>query len=189
MGLDFQTDDHPVANVAIDDARAFCSWLKDKTLGPVQLREVRLPGEAEWEFACRAGAQTRFFFGDNEEDLVQYANVADACALEKSLAPLTLAGRDGFPFSAPVGKFKPNRFGLYDMLGNVWEYCEGYYGKYSALPSARNALQTTQQGEARPVMRGGAWHLVGADCRSAKRFVVGATGRYVTGGFRVLCLP
>jgi sulfatase modifying factor 1 len=189
MGLDFQTDEHPVANVAIDDARQFCAWLRTKCAGSVKISEVRLPGEAEWEFACRAGSSSRFFFGENEEQLVEYANVADSSAREKELAPITLAGSDGYPFSAPVGKFKPNAFGLYDMLGNVWEYCEGFYGPYAALPKEDNALQKSKQGEIRPVMRGGAWHLTGSDCRSAKRYIVGSTGRYATGGFRVLCLP
>ncbi|MFM7071132.1 MAG: formylglycine-generating enzyme family protein, partial [Planctomycetota bacterium] len=188
-GLDFQTDDYPVVNVAIDDARKFCEWLRKKCDGKVQISEVRLPGEAEWEFACRAGSQTRFFFGDDDERLVEFANVADAAAREKKLAPVTLDGSDGFPFSAPVGRFKPNPFGFYDMHGNVWEFCEDFYGKYSALPKERNALQTIRQGEIRPVMRGGAWHLTGSDCRCANRFIVGSTGRYATGGFRVLCLP
>ena len=188
-GLDFQTDDYPVVNVAVDDAREFCKWLRKQCDGRVTIREVRLPGEAEWEFACRAGSQSRFHFGDDDERLVEFANVADAAAREKKLAPVTLAGNDGFPFSAPVGRFKPNRLGLYDMHGNVWEFCEGYYGKYSALPKERNALQTVQQGEGRPVMRGGAWHLTGSDCRCANRFIVGSTGRYATGGFRVICMP
>ncbi|MBM4005879.1 MAG: formylglycine-generating enzyme family protein [Planctomycetes bacterium] len=188
-GLDFQTDDYPVVNVAIDDARKFCEWLLKKCDGRTKVREVRLPGEAEWEFACRAGSQTRFFFGDDDERLVEFANVADAAAREKKLAPVTLNGSDGFPFSAPVGRLQPNPFGLYDMHGNVWEFCEDFYGKYSALPKERNALQTVQQGEIRPVMRGGAWHLTGSDCRCANRFIVGSTGRYATGGFRVLCLP
>ncbi|MSR55432.1 MAG: formylglycine-generating enzyme family protein [Gemmataceae bacterium] len=189
LGLDFVTDEHPVVNVAIDDARKFCEWLQKKSDGRVKLREVRLPGEAEWEFACRAGSQTRFHFGDDDEKLTEYANVADASANEKKLAPVTLRGNDGFPFSAPVGRFKPNPFGLYDMHGNVWEFCDDYYGKYSALPKERNAIQTVKQGEVRPVMRGGAWHLTGGECRCANRFIVGSTGRYATGGFRVLCLP
>lgn len=189
MGLEFETDDYPVANVAIGDARKFCEWLLQKSDAPSRIKEVRLPGEAEWEFACRAGSSSRFFFGDDEEQLVQYANVADASAREKNTASLTLAGRDGFPYSAPVGMFKPNPFGLYDMHGNVWEYCEGYYGKYSDLPKERNALQMTMQREGRPVMRGGAWHLTGRDVRCANRYIVGATGRYATGSFRVLCLP
>ena len=188
-GLDFQTDEYPVVNVAIDDARKFCEWLLKKCDGRVKIREVRLPGEAEWEFACRAGSQTRFNFGDDDERLVEFANVADTAAREKKLASVTLNGSDGFPFSAPVGRFKPNPFGLYDMHGNVWEFCEDHYGKYSALPKERNALQTVRQGEIRPVMRGGAWHLTGSDCRCANRFVVGSTGRYATGGFRVLCMP
>ena len=188
-GLDFQTDEYPVVNVAIDDARKFCEWLLKKCDGRVKIREVRLPGEAEWEFACRAGSQTRFHFGDDDERLVEFANVADTAAREKKLASVTLNGSDGFPFSAPVGRFKPNPFGLYDMHGNVWEFCEDHYGKYSALPKERNALQTVRQGEIRPVMRGGAWHLTGSDCRCANRFIVGSTGRYATGGFRVLCMP
>ncbi|MBM3830831.1 MAG: formylglycine-generating enzyme family protein [Verrucomicrobia bacterium] len=187
-GLDFQTDDYPVVNVAIDDARKFCEWLQRRCDGRVKIREVRLPGEAEWEFACRAGSQTRFHFGNDDDRLIEFANVADAAARDRKLASVTLPGRDGYPFSAPVGRFKPNSFGLYDMHGNVWEFCEDFYGKYSALPKERNALQTVRQGEIRPVMRGGAWHLTGADCRSANRFIVGSTGRYATGGFRVLCL-
>ncbi len=163
------------------------------TFGPslklMPMRGSMLPGEAEWEFACRAGSQTRFHFGDDDERLVEFANVADTAAREKKLASVTLAGSDGFPYSAPVGRFKPNPCGLYDMHGNVWEFCEDNYGKYAALPKERNALQTVVQGEIRPVMRGGAWHLTGSDCRCANRFIVGSTGRYATGGFRVLCLP
>jgi formylglycine-generating enzyme required for sulfatase activity len=189
MGLDVQTDDHPVVNIAIDDARRFCEWLQTIGDGRVKIGDVRLPGEAEWEFACRAGSRSRFFCGDDEEQLVAYANVADACAREKKLAPITLRGEDGYPFSAPVGMFKPNPFGLYDMHGNVWEFCEGYYGKYSALPKTGNALQTVLQGEGRPVKRGGAWHLTGFDCRCANRRICGSTGRYSTAGFRVLCIP
>lgn len=189
MGLDLQTDDHPVVNIAIDDARRFCEWLQTIGDGRVKIGDVRLPGEAEWEFACRAGSRSRFFCGDDEEQLVAYANVADACAREKKLAQVTLRGEDGYPFSAPVGMFKPNPFGLYDMHGNVWEFCEGYYGKYSALPKTGNALQTVLQGEGRPVKRGGAWHLTGFDCRCANRRICASTGRYSTAGFRVLCIP
>jgi formylglycine-generating enzyme required for sulfatase activity len=75
------------------------------------------------------------------------------------------------------------------MHGNVWKFCEDFYGKCADLPKERNSLQTVKQGEGRPVMRGGAWHLAGVDCRCANRYIVGLTGRYATSGFRVLCLP
>ncbi len=99
-----------------------------------------------------------------------------------------IEAKDGHVFAAPVGQFKPNAFGLYDMHGNVWEWCEDFYGTYTALPKVRNGLQTVSQGERRPVMRGGAWYTGPEACRSAKRRLVGVGGRYGSGGFRVLCI-
>ena len=72
---------------------------------------------------------------------------------------------------------KPNAFGLYDMHGNAWEWCEEFFGRYAALPKRGNALQTVNQGERRPVMRGGAWYVGPGDARCAKRYLVGIKGR------------
>ncbi|MBM3997271.1 MAG: hypothetical protein FJ303_24450, partial [Planctomycetes bacterium] len=97
---------------------------------------------------------------------------------------------DGHAFAAPVGQFKPNDFGVYDMHGNVWEWCDDYFGKYSALPKEGNARQTKNQGEGRPVLRGGSWGLPPVACRSANRYLVGAgPSRYGAAGFRVVAVP
>jgi formylglycine-generating enzyme required for sulfatase activity len=120
-----QTDEHPVGLISWDDAVAFCQWLS-KNEGA----EHRLPTEAEWEYACRAGTSTRFFSGDDPESLVSVANVADGTAREKKAShpkATPIAAFDGFGFTAPVGRFQPNAFGLYDMHGNMAEWCYDLY--------------------------------------------------------------
>ena len=188
-GVSSETDEHPVTNITRNDARKYCEWLAKKGDGKIRLREVRLPGEAEWEFACRAGSSNRFSFGDDDERLTEFANVADGTWAETFAKSSAIHTKDGHAFSSPVGQFQPNAFGLYDMHGNVWEWVEDYYGKYSALPKSRNGIQTENQGQRRPVMRGGAWYTGPEACRSARRWLVGIGGRYGSGGFRVVCVP
>jgi formylglycine-generating enzyme required for sulfatase activity len=124
-----QTDDHPVVIVSYYDANAFCAWVKRKTG-----KEVCLPREAEWERACRGGQRKgRYFFGDNEEDLAQYANVADASFRKETKQDYGIKADDHYAFTAPVGKFQANPYGLYDMHGNVWQWCSDRYDeKYYA---------------------------------------------------------
>src|SRR5262249_55819322 len=119
-----QTDEHPVVNVSWHDASAFCDWLSKK-----EGKTYRLPTEAEWEYSCRAHTATRFYAGDSEKTLQRIANIADQ-SLKGKLNPdfwkefvgeWNNAWSDGYPFTAPVGKFESNAFGLHDMHGNVWE--------------------------------------------------------------------
>ena len=180
---------HPVTNVTRTDARKFCAWLSKKGDGKVRLREVRLPGEAEWEFACRAGSTSRFSFGDDDEKLVEYANVQDGTWRDKFPKANTINGKDGHVFAAPGGQLKPNAFGIYDMHGNVWEWVEDVISPYSALPKERNQIQTTP-GDERGLLRGGAWGFGPREARSAYRYVVGAgASRYGAAGFRIVCMP
>lgn len=129
-----QGDNHPVVNVNWHDAQAFCAWLSKK-----EGRTYRLPTEAEWEYAGRAGTTARFIAGDTPMDLEPIANVGDRALASKwdtttvrryGLDPKVITFQtwdDGFAFTAPVGSIKPNASGLYDMLGNVGEFCNDWY--------------------------------------------------------------
>jgi formylglycine-generating enzyme required for sulfatase activity len=106
-----QTDEHPVVNVSWNDAVAFCKWLSTK-----EGKAYLLPTEAEWEYACRAGTTTRYYSGDDPEALVKVSNVKDATFKAKFPdSKYTIKASDGYAFTAPVGQFTPNAFGLYDM--------------------------------------------------------------------------
>ncbi len=118
-----QTDDHPVVNVTWVDAEAFCLWLT-RTDG----RTYRLPTEAEWEYACRAGRVTLAVAGVDVDQLDQVGNLADASLKTKFPAWANpVAGNDLYPLTAPVGTFPGNPWGFHDMVGNVWEWCFDAY--------------------------------------------------------------
>jgi formylglycine-generating enzyme len=166
-----QTGNHPVGNVSWNDAVKFCEWL-GKKMG----KTVRLPTEAEWEYACRAGTTTVFFTGDDPASLKGYANVPDEALRTKLGEP---AGKarfpfdDGYPFTAPVGKFKPNPWGLHDMLGNVFQWCA------DEVPGD----------SPKRVLRGGSYNLNIQTCRCAYRGFSKPEGRYSYTGFRVVVVP
>jgi formylglycine-generating enzyme required for sulfatase activity len=203
-----QQDDHPVTCVSWHDAVAFCEWLS-KAEGA----SYRLPTEAEWEFACRAGTDTIYSCGDDPDTVYGHGNVGDA-ALERALPGTVLRQRvdrlgpadgDGFVYTAPVGKFKPNALGLYDLHGNVWEWCQDCYQDryYVALDKELKAAEkvkgpktiddprgpeTTPQhkhGDWRS-LRGGSWFVSPISCRSAVRSFAEAGEAYSYIGFRVV---
>jgi formylglycine-generating enzyme required for sulfatase activity len=162
-----QTDEHPVVNVSWNDAVAFCRWLSKK-----EGKTYRLPTEAEWEYACRAGTKTRYYSGDDPETLAKAANVADAAYKAKFPNCLdsecTVKASDGYVFTAPVGQFKPNSFGLYDMLGNAWQYCADWSGVDYFAESPTDDPKGPDTGDHR-VARGGCWYSCPMFARSATR--------------------
>ena len=118
-----QSDNHPVLNVSWNDAMEFCRWLSRE-----EGKTCRLPTEAEWEYACRAGTTTRYFHGNDSEGLEKMGNVADAAFVGQfpELEGVVRAN-DGYAYTSPVGSFLQNAFGLSDMHGNVWEWCADWY--------------------------------------------------------------
>jgi formylglycine-generating enzyme required for sulfatase activity len=178
-----QSDEHPVVNVTWNDAVAFCAWFSKKN-GTT----FRLPSEAQWEYACRAGTTTRFGFGDEEEDLWKYANVADKEFRAVTGKDWGIKGSDGYAFTAPVGKFRPNAWGLHDMHGNVWQWCADFYGPYDKVEDKKDPLQSEKQTDNNlRVLRGGSWGSIPQFCRAAGRFWGAPEYRYYDIGFRV-CL-
>ena len=159
-----QTDDHPVVIVTWNDAKAFCRWLSEK-----EKKSYRLPTEAEWEYACRAGTSTAYCHGNDPEELAQVGNVADATARAKfSGWTIGIKGKDGYTFTATVGQFRKNPFGLFDMHGNVWEWCEDWYDSKGYGPERRIDPTGPSDGTAR-VQRGGGWSSDSKRARSAAR--------------------
>lgn len=181
-----QSDNHPVVNVTWNDAIAFCEWLTRK-----EGLSYRLPTEAEWEYACRAGAQTRYSTGDESASLEGVANVADQSnetipgeSLQRNSEFPYFTFDDRYTFSAPVGKFKPNRFGLYDMHGNVSEWCSDWFDRryYESAPTEDppGPARGTER-----VVRGGAWCHSPHYLRSAFRLRAEPKWRTDFIGFRV----
>jgi len=177
-----QTDKHPVAGVSWSDAKAFCTWLSKK-----EKKNYRLPTEAEWEYAGRAGSKAAYAFGDNPEGLVENGNGADAAARGKYTGwSIGIKANDGYIFTAPVGQFKANAFGLHDMHGNVWEWCEDWYAPGS-YPKGKQIDPTGPAAGQSKVQRGGGWSSDSKRLRSAARVgrdPVNYRGGYL--GFRVV---
>jgi formylglycine-generating enzyme len=159
-----QTDEHPVVVVSWNDATAFCNWLSRK-----ERKAYRLPTEAEWEYAGRAGTTTRYYSGDDPETLAKVGNVADAAA--KAVFPIwtcAIRASDGYVFTAPIGQFKPNAFGLYDMHGNAFQWCADHWSADYYAKSRTDDPVGPHSGTSR-VYRGGCWSSAPSLASSAVR--------------------
>ena len=171
-GYDVNGDDLPAVRVNWNRAVAFCEWLSKKTG-----RTVRLPTEAEWEWAARAGSDKPFWWGDVKDDFAKYANLADISLSDYSgnpyvqdrekarygntenlfdnWVPQAHGVNDGSFLEAKSGKWKPNPWGFYDMHGNVWEWTQS---KYTPYPYNAADGRNAPGGDERRVVRGGSWY-------------------------------
>ncbi len=177
-----QEDRHPVVAVSWNDADAFCQWLSRK-----EAQTYRLPTEAQWEYACRAGSTTLYFGGDDPACLQRYGNVGDVSlkAACPRLRSEMCAWRDGHAFTAPVGSFEPNAFGIYDMHGNVWEWCADFWSPDYYHESPVSDPAGPPAGASR-VCRGGSWNYDYPDLfRCAYRYLNHPDLRGLDLGFRV----
>jgi formylglycine-generating enzyme required for sulfatase activity len=175
-----QRPDHPVVSVNWHDAVAFCKWLSEK-----EGKTYRLPTESEWEYACRAGTTTAYFWGDNPDDGREFLNGTDQTgkAVFNLFPPFNFD--DGYLHTSPVAKFKANPWGLHDMLGNTLQWCGDWWGEY---PKDDIAIDPTglKTGEQRS-LRGGAFVYGPRHCRSAFRGRNSPDFRNFYIGFRVVC--
>jgi formylglycine-generating enzyme len=174
-----QTDDHPVVYVSWNDAVAFCKWLSGK-----EGKTYQLPSEAQWEYACRAGMTTRYYSGDDPETLAKVGNVADAALTKQLGVTLAIKTNDGYVDTSPVGRFKPNGFGLYDMHGNAEQWCSDWYARdyYSKAPlDDPKGPDTGDQ----HVARGSSSASAPDGARSACRYGFSPDARFPFTGFRV----
>ncbi len=170
VGKEMNSSNYPVDSVSWEDAVEFCKRLsalpEEKKAG----RLYRLPTEAEWEYACRASSKTRYSYGDDAKSLGDYA--------------WFLQGPAVGPQS--VGQKKPNAWGLYDMHGNIWEWCSDWWDIY---PEGAATDPVGPGKGSQRVVRGGGWESNAVYCRSAMRFAVDPSYSDVCYGFRVVTGP
>jgi len=201
-----QTRDHPVVAVSWNDAQAFCRWLSEQ-----EGKTYRLPTEAEWEYAARAGGDDWYSWGTDPDEAYANANVADA-ALEAHFPGMVRFQRalrlepgdgDGVIFTAPVASFPPSPWGLYDLHGNVWEWCQDRWSDdaYKIQLKGMSRREWHDVGLTDPlfdektshheygdwrVMRGGAWNCAPANVRASIRTYLEAGDATVYTGFRLV---
>ena len=159
---------NPACYISWDDASKFCDMLS-KTTG----KKVMLPTEAQWEYACRAGSNTAYCFGDDASKLGDFAWYTSN------------ASGKGKEYAHAVGQKKPNAWGLYDMHGNVWEWCRDWYDKKFYAKAKNVDPENTTESKAR-IVRGGSWSIDAFFCRAAIRYDSPPRQRSVFFGFRVL---
>jgi formylglycine-generating enzyme required for sulfatase activity len=174
-------DDLPVTCVSFGDAQAYAQWLSAKTGS-----RYRLPSEAEWEYAARAGSRTLRPWGDDPDEGCDFANTYDLVAAARyRLGWQETRCRDGYADLAPVGQFAANAFGLQDMIGNVREWVQDCAtGSYVGRPRDGRAWEWIG-GCGERVQRGGSWLTPPAESRSAHRAAASAGEQAGDAGFRV----
>ena len=167
---EYKGADNPVETVSWEDAVEFCRKLSELPAEKEAGNVYRLPTEAEWEYACRAGTTTKYSFGDDDSELGDYAWHSKNSVLK----------------THPVGSKLPNAWGLYDMYGNVGEWCQDWYGEY---PSGAVTDPSGATSGSLRVFRGGGWFGPAVECRSAGRGRFLPSYRYYFFGFRVSLSP
>jgi formylglycine-generating enzyme required for sulfatase activity len=182
-GHDLDGDRQPVVMVGPADAEAFCEWLSGRPAERAARRRFRLPTEAEWEYACRAGTRTGFWWGEwPRPDLFNFADRNDPGGRGEAWAD------DGSAVTAPVGKYRPNPWGLHEMHGNAGEWVADWYAPYPPGTAESPAVDPAgpPRGSFR-IERGGNWYSDPDYGRSASRVPRAPNYRSATTGFRVAC--
>ena len=177
-----QADNHPVVCVSWNDATAFCAWLSG-----VEGRVYRLPTEAQWEFSCRAGSNGAYAWGNDPYRDNARSNAADEAWMDRFPDMIGFTWFDGHVFTAPVASFPPNHWGMFDVHGNVQEWCADVYAPYDQATATDPVGPSAATGDRSPrVLRGGSFASLPAACRAAHRDASPPNSSFVTVGFRVV---
>jgi len=176
-----QTDQYPVVNVTYNDALAFVGWLSTR-----EGKRYRLPTEAEWEYANRAGSESLYSNSDDPREVPSFARAIDVLRQPEfhHVQELTIRPNDPSAFPAPVGSYAANALGFHDMHGNVWEWVADWYGAKYYSESPMDDPQGPASGEVR-VRRGGGWNSFPFYLRSSFRNINTPGSRCLNLGFRV----
>jgi formylglycine-generating enzyme required for sulfatase activity len=171
---------HPVVCVSWQDAAAYAEWLSRITG-----KSYRLPTEAEWEYGARGGTTTRFYWGDDPSLMCRYENDVDESWIEQFHFNAAATCQDGFAYTSPVGTFAPNQFGLYDMLGNAFQWVADCWTESYAGAPGDASVAVTSGGACARTFRGGSWNRNPAGVRASLRVRddTGRPGNVI--GFRV----
>lgn len=173
-------DSHPAVNMSWENVLKFLLKVNG---GAEWKKRYALPTEAQWEYACRAGSTTAYSFGDKGSMLSQYGNFCDSTSEHDWRDS---SQNDKYKYAAPVKSYKPNAWGLYDMHGNVNEWCQDSYGDYLPKPTTdpSGAISGWYA-----VVRGGSWYTFAPGCRSANRLRVLQKKHEIDLGFRLASFP
>jgi len=194
------TSDHPVENITYDEAVEFCQKLNEREAGAPFT--YRMPTEAEWEYACRGGTTTPFYWGE-EWQVRTHANTRSGTLYDEEVEQWEEEGREipknrQVPLldrTEPVGTYPPNPWGLYDMSGNVWEFTSDWFDEdYEAYPRVDPRGPVSEDGEAgkeyfSKVIKGGGWNTLPEEARPAKRKSHVAQEKHSGVGFRIVLDP
>lgn len=178
MGDALQNEKSPIVGISWHDAVAYCEWLSNKTG-----KKFRLPTEAEWEYAAKGGSKARNNNWAGTSDTFQLQKYANFCDKNCKESWVNKTQNDGFVYTAPVGQFLPNELEIYDMSGNVKEWCSDWYGTYLdyALKNPTGATSGSYR-----VIRGGSWNSIDAICRVTTRSILNPSNKDSFVGFRVV---
>jgi formylglycine-generating enzyme required for sulfatase activity len=180
-----QADSHPVVHVTWEDAHAYCDWLSK-----AEHAKYRLPTEAEWEYACAGDSEFQHPFALRWHSFAMCVNCADA-SIRRSMGArydVPIPWDDGYAFTAPVGTYWTNRFGLSEMLGNVWELCEDNWTERYDGPQSADAVTTDplKRGATASVCRGSSFFCNTEDARACRREMLEAHEARSDVGFRIV---
>lgn len=180
-----QEPNFPVVGITFNDASYYIIWLNENDTSLPKGYQYSMPSEAQWEYTARAGSNAPFFWGNDAKQGMNYGNFADSSGLEVHQWKILQPWNDGYPESAPVGRFSPNDFGIYDIIGNAYEWTLDCGGEQSKYLAGEYEDPISKEDCSERYFRGGSWHSNARGLRCAKRKAYSADSAFDNVGLRL----